>query len=112
MDVLVSVVGGSSEEAELRQMVDWIRREKISGVSVVHVTPPIPEGSMGTLSDIVEILGPGGAGAALALSLQTWLSTRHKGVSVKLRRKDGSTLEIEQSNTSVTSDLLSRFLDS
>jgi hypothetical protein len=56
--------------------------------------PPAP-GEMGALLDsLAVVLAPGGAAAALAGTLVSWLRRRRSDLTIRLRRADGAELEV------------------
>jgi hypothetical protein len=66
---------------------------------------------MGVVSELISVLGPGGAGAALAGSLMAWLKTRRPGLTMVVQRADGARYELSASSTDQTDKAVARFLD-
>lgn len=51
---------------------------------------------MGAALETLQVaLGAGGAATVLATSVSVWLKTRRPSVSLRVRRRDGSELEID-----------------
>ncbi|MFC5265818.1 hypothetical protein ACFPJ1_27210 [Kribbella qitaiheensis] len=98
-------------DRELRSLLDWMRRERVPEVTVRRENPLPAEGEMGALSDALTVLGPGGAGAAVAGAIMAWLRTRRPGLKLVVRRSDGDEYEICTSSTKHADQAVARFLD-
>jgi Effector Associated Constant Component 1 len=89
-DPLLSI---SAEDGDvLRPLLDWLRHEDILRDRVRTAHAPVRPGEMGVgMLDVLAVaLGSGGAGAALATSVSTWLSQpRRADVTLTVTAKDG-----------------------
>lgn len=85
----------SEGEIVLRSLLDWLHHEdELRGRAVLERAAP-RSGEMGGLVDaLVVALGSGGAGAALAQSLSTWLRQRRSDIKITIT-SDGRTLELD-----------------
>jgi Effector Associated Constant Component 1 len=95
VDVRVSAEGENPAD-ELESLRDWLADtgELKGRVSGVELPPPV--GALGPVLDSVLIaMGPGGAAAAFATALVSWL--RHRGSSVKIRVElsDGTAVRVD-----------------
>jgi hypothetical protein len=82
---------------EVRSLLGWLRREDgLRGrVDLKHVDPPV-DGQMGSVLDVLTVaLGSGGAGAVLAGSLSTWLTSRRPDVRVTITGRHGREIEVD-----------------
>jgi hypothetical protein len=109
MDLYVQVDGGN-DEAELRSLYNWLRRDDdLRGSHIDRAAPgPGPE-DMGALSDAVVVsLGTGGVGVAVVQSLSTWLRTRGAHVRLKIRGPHGE-LDVDMERVRDPEALVARF---
>ncbi len=81
----------------LRSVLDWLRREDTLRGRVRAASAPVRPGEMGGVFDVLIVaLGSGGAGAALATSLSTWLSQpRRADVKLTVTADDGRHIELD-----------------
>jgi len=87
---------GQRDEAELRSLLDWLRRESPRPwrAELVATTPQADR--MGGAVDALHVaLGAGGAVAVLAHALSTWLATRRGRVRIRIRDADGNELLLD-----------------
>jgi len=89
MDARLRISGGDEVE-EIASLRDWLRDEPAVRGLVQPVSEPIgpAELSGGIVTLLTVALGSGGAGAALAGSLTTWLQTRRPTVKLTVSAKD------------------------
>jgi Effector Associated Constant Component 1 len=100
-----------ADESELAALRDWLMQESPRPGRVTRLEEPPEPGTMGALSDTLQVaLASGGAGSVLAGSLATWLTTRRRPVSLRLKRPDGSELEIN-AEVKDPEAAITRFLD-
>ncbi|MEV6851209.1 hypothetical protein [Actinoplanes sp. NPDC051411] len=95
MDVRVSAEGENPAD-ELESLRDWLGGTGELRGRVTGVESPPPVGALGPVLDEVLIaMGPGGAAAAFATALVSWL--RHRGGSVKIRIElpDGTAVRLD-----------------
>ncbi|MFI5776467.1 hypothetical protein [Nocardia sp. NPDC051570] len=103
MEVVIRVDGGDRADDELRSLREWlIAHETLRGRVELTTTPPAP-GRLGAVTDALTIaLGSGGAIAASATALSTvlitWIRRRTGGITVKLTKPDGATIEYHAEN--------------
>lgn len=82
----------------LRSLLDWLRHENTLRGRVCTAHAPVRPGEMGSgvLDVLVVALGSGGAGAALATSVSTWLSQpRRADVKLTMTAEDGRHIELD-----------------
>jgi Effector Associated Constant Component 1 len=97
-------------EAEVLSLRDWLLRESPSLGRIRTVTSTGEPETMGALTDTLQVaLGTGGAGAMLAGSVATWLSTRRADLKLRLKRPDGKELEVD-AQVKAPEELIARFL--
>jgi hypothetical protein len=95
VDVRVSAEGENPAD-ELESLRDWLADAGELRGRVTGVEPPPPVGALGPVLDSVLIaMGPGGAAAAFATALVSWL--RHRGGAVKIRVElsDGTAVRVD-----------------
>jgi Effector Associated Constant Component 1 len=82
--------------AELESLHGWLsNRPELRGAVALGAPARDPE-EMGWLSDVVTAaVGNGGAVAALAGSLATWLVSRRSHVRIKVTGPDGRSTEVD-----------------
>jgi hypothetical protein len=93
----LTVTGGESP-AEVRRLYSLLSTEPGLRGTVSLVTPPARRGDMGALGDVISVvLGPGGAGVALAGALSIWARSRTSDVRVIVSRQspDGTASSVE-----------------
>ncbi|MFF3467608.1 hypothetical protein [Streptomyces sp. NPDC002619] len=90
MRIQVRVDGVRQQEAELRSLQGWLRREPAARGENVSLGGKAPEpGSMGQLIDVLELVtGNGWSAASFVLSLVAWRQTRPRPARVVIRRGD------------------------
>jgi membrane-associated two-gene conflict system component 1 (EACC1) len=110
MEILISLAG-EADESELLALRDWLMQESPRPGPAELVAAPAEPGTMGPLIDTLQVaLASGGAGSVLAGSVATWLSTRRRPVSLRVKRPDGSELEIS-ADVKNPEAAIERFLD-
>jgi hypothetical protein len=105
MDFAVHPVGNGSDE-DVLSLMQWLRQERLPSVRLALSRRPAAEGTMGLLADAVQIIGPDGAAAAVATAISAWLASRRTEVKIRIRRKDGSEIEVEQRGGRIRDDVL------
>jgi len=98
VDVRVSAEG-ENPAGELESLRDWLADTGELRGRVVGIESPPPADALGPVLDGVLIaLGPGGAAAAFATALVSWL--RHRGGAVKIRVElpDGTSVRLDATN--------------
>ncbi|MGH3866467.1 MAG: effector-associated constant component EACC1 [Pseudonocardiaceae bacterium] len=88
----------SAEDGDvLRSLLDWLRHEDTLRSRVRTARTPVRPGEMGGVLDVLEVaLGSGGAGAALAASVSSWLSQpRRTDVTLTVTAEDGRRIELD-----------------
>jgi hypothetical protein len=89
----ITVTSPDVQEAPLRSLHDWLTNDGELPVRLVESSPR--DGELGALTDsLAVVLAPGGAAAAIAGSLVSWLRRRRSDLTVKIRRPDGSETEL------------------
>jgi Effector Associated Constant Component 1 len=89
---------------ELAALQDWLTGESRLRGQVRRERPAPNPHEMGAFGDVlVAALGDGGAIAALAGALATWLVTRRGKVSIKVTGPDGRSVEVDARSTDVES---------
>lgn len=112
MGVSVCLSGEAGDnERDLRSLLDWLRRERIRGVTVRAAETRPAEGEMGAISEALTVLGPSGAGAAIGGALMAWLRTRRPSLQLVVQGADGARYELTTSATADSEAALTRFLD-
>lgn len=106
----VNLEGVDASEQELRLLADWLQRERLSGVRLDFAAKAITKGQMGTVTDLIEVIAPGGAAGAVVASVQAWLQTRRGDFKIRLKRPDGAELEVERTNAKHSDEQLREFL--
>jgi hypothetical protein len=107
---LSTAVDGQADDSELRALRDWLLEEDPRPGRVEIVEPPAEAGTMGAVSDTLQVaLGAEGALTVLAASVGTWIGTRRQRVALRLRRPDGTELEID-GNVKDPEVMIERFL--
>ncbi|MFE6926345.1 hypothetical protein ACFVAV_35415 [Nocardia sp. NPDC057663] len=85
----------SGDSDELFRLLEWFRNDDALRGRVTLPTSQPREGQMGDVYDVLIVLvGAGGLGPALAMSLSGWLKTRRSQVKLTLKRK-GIELELD-----------------
>jgi hypothetical protein len=108
MDIEISLEG-EADESELLALRDWLVQESPRPGGVELTARLAEPGTMGPVVDTLQVtLGAGGS--VLAGSVATWLSTRRRPVSLRLKRPDGSELEIS-AEVKDPEAAIERFLD-
>ena len=95
MDARLRISGGDEAE-EITSLREWLRDEPAVRGLVQPVSEPIGPSDLsggGVVTLLTVALGSGGAGAALAGSLTTWLQTRRPTVKLSVSAK-GRTAEL------------------
>jgi hypothetical protein len=95
VDVVVTVADGSTGD-EVRELRSWlVGEDELRG----HVRPvergPSPDELGGLVEALIVGLGPGGAAAAFASVVISWIGRRSGGVRVLVRRPDGAEVEVQ-----------------
>lgn len=88
----------AEDDDVLRSLLDWLRHEDTLRGRLRTAHAPVRPGEMGIgiLEVLVVALGSGGAGAALATSLSTWLSQpRRADVTLIVTAEDGRHIELD-----------------
>ncbi len=100
MDIAVSIAEATTAHysvgEETRSLFSWLtREEELRGrVRLVEVQPPLP-GTLGSLpTELLVMLGPGGAGAVLASAVIAWIRHRTAEVNCTLKRPDGTSVTL------------------
>jgi hypothetical protein len=89
----ITVASPEVREAPLRSLHDWLTGDGELAVRLVESSPRA--GELGAWTDsLAVVLAPGGAAAALAGSLVSWLRRRRSDLTVKIRRPDGAEVEL------------------
>ncbi|SDW24590.1 hypothetical protein SAMN05421504_10156 [Amycolatopsis xylanica] len=84
---------GGDDFASLRE---WLAGEPGLRGLITPGNAPIRPGEMGGVTDVlVATLGDGGAVAALAAALGTWLGTRRSKVRLKVTNARGESVELD-----------------
>jgi hypothetical protein len=93
-DVTISITGGLDDSAALQALL--AADPDLRGHVRRHVTPA-PEGTLsGGVPELLMALGSsGGIATALASIVVVWLRQRTGSVSVRIKRHDGSELEVK-----------------
>ncbi|MGX6607442.1 effector-associated constant component EACC1 [Micromonosporaceae bacterium Da 78-11] len=86
----IRVDGGS-----IRQLAEWLGTEdELRGGVRLAPAPPL-RGELGAVTDIIAVaLGPGAVVAVLVESICGWLRTRSSDLTVRVRRPDGTEVEM------------------
>jgi Effector Associated Constant Component 1 len=81
----------------LRSLLDWLKHEDTLRGRVRTAQTPVRSGEMGGVLDVLMVaLGSGGAGAASATSVSTWLSQpRRADVTLTVTAEDGRHIELD-----------------
>src|SRR3954449_13549880 len=82
-------------DKELRSLLGWLRRD-LRDREVNLKSPLGVDDQLGALAEVLSVLVPGGAGAALATSLGAWLTSRRSEITITARRADGAAIRIER----------------
>ncbi|WP_020666482.1 effector-associated constant component EACC1 [Amycolatopsis nigrescens] len=96
MRARIEVTGSEDVQADVASLREWLDGEpKLRGA--VHREPaPLRDDEMGGVADVlVAALGDGGAIAALAAAVGTWLGTRRSKVTLRVTGRDGETVEVD-----------------
>jgi Effector Associated Constant Component 1 len=89
-------ISGSGSIDDLRSLQSSINAEHDLRSSATIQRPAFESGSLGAVVEILTvILAPGGAAAILASVLITWIKQRRSLVSVRVKREDGSEIELK-----------------
>jgi hypothetical protein len=88
---------GNNEQEKLA-LINWMRSERIPGVSVSPVVEKPKPGEMGlSITDLVSVITPLGAIGPLIKSLGEFISARSSKATIKLRNGDNE-ITIDASN--------------
>ncbi|WP_040694324.1 effector-associated constant component EACC1 [Nocardia vinacea] len=94
---------------DLVQLLDWFGRDDALRGRVRLESPPIQDGQMGDLYQVLTVaLSSGGIATALAGALKTWFTTRRSDLVVTISRPDGTELKVDAKHVNsheVLSDL-------
>lgn len=104
-------LNGRDADAEMRLLLQWLRQEHIPSVKLQLSRPEMAEEKMGAMADAIQIIGPDGAAAAVATAISAWIATRRKELKVRVRRADGSEVEVEQRGGSGHDEILRAVMD-
>jgi len=81
---------------ELRSLRDALNNEnELRGHARLEQSTPHEGALGGTLEVVAVALGPGGAAAIVSHVLITWIKQRRSQVSLRIRREDGTEIELE-----------------
>lgn len=95
MDVRVSAEA-ADPAGELESLRDWLADMGEFRGRVAAVESPPPPGALGPVLDAVLIsLGPGGAAAAFATAVVSWLRQRRGAVKIEIELPDGASVKVE-----------------
>lgn len=88
-------VDGAEQPDHLRSLREWLGHvAQLRGRVGTVERPPAP-GTLGPVLDALMIaLAPGGVAAALAPALVSWLRERRSDVTLRIGRRDGTTVEV------------------
>jgi Effector Associated Constant Component 1 len=92
----IQLSGDADPAPALASLQDWLAGESRLRGRVSRERPAPKAGELGAFSDVlVAALGDGGAIAALAGALATWLLTRRSKVTIKVTGPDGRSVEVD-----------------
>lgn len=113
MDLEVKLEGHDATERTLYSLQDWIKQERISGLSARRKSIPPKADEMG--ADPVTILSVVLASAAvveLVKSIHVWIKNTRPKVKVKIQLTESKFIEIEAENLSADpQDLIDETLE-
>lgn len=97
MDARITVDGDLGASGK-RSLQDWLTTTpELRGRVVVEQALP-PQDRLGPVVDaFLIVLGPGGAAAAAAMALTSWIRSQSGEVTLRIQRGDGTTLEVTAS---------------
>jgi hypothetical protein len=108
---IAALVADETVDAELRDLHQWLLRERPRAGQIGLVDAPLRNGEMGAATEALQVaLASGGALSVLAGSVTTWLSTRRQQVAVRITREDGESLELNATTTN-PQEALEKFLE-
>ncbi|MFC5177497.1 effector-associated constant component EACC1 [Nocardioides taihuensis] len=87
---------------ETRQLLDWMRQERIAGTRFDAKPPEVTDGDMGAVSDVIQMFLPGGvmAGTAGAVAGALWNFIQARRAKVQVTIKQGNTETVVKSTMS------------
>jgi hypothetical protein len=89
----ITVSTPDAREATVRSLHDWLTGDGELAVRLVE--SPARDGELGAWADsLAVVLAPGGAAAALAGTLVSWLRRRRSDLTITIRRPDGAETEL------------------
>ncbi|WP_317440941.1 effector-associated constant component EACC1 [Streptomyces collinus] len=89
-------IDGPSPADELRSLREWLVTDPALRGRVGLEAPPPAPGTLGSaLETLAVAVGPGGVATALASVLVSWIRRRSGGVTLTVRRADGSSFELK-----------------
>ena len=95
-------LGHIDTETETRQLLDWMRQERIAGARVDAKPPDHKDGDMGAVSDVIQMFLPGGvmAGTAGAVAGALWNFMQARRARVQITIRQGNTETVVKSTMS------------
>lgn len=86
---------GNGSFDDLLSLRTWLHGEdELRGRVTPHERPP-GQGELGTIVDMLVVsVGPGGAVAALAAGVLSWLRSRTSDIDLEITKPDGSSVKI------------------
>jgi outer membrane lipoprotein SlyB len=90
-------IGTGNDPDQLRSLLDWLRQDDEVRGRLSFAPRCTPSGGqMGGVVDVLTVaLGSGGAGAALAGALSTWLASRKVEIELTLTGPGGNRLVLK-----------------
>ncbi|MGW1563959.1 effector-associated constant component EACC1 [Streptomyces sp. NPDC002144] len=94
--VIVGLAGDEAGHDDLFSLLDHLADEEELADAVAHLPGEVQPGTLGNnLGTLLLTLGSsGGAVAAVARVLTTWLRTRKGNLTIKVTRRDGSSFSV------------------
>jgi hypothetical protein len=98
MDLQIRIEGGAADDYVA--LADWLNGNRDFRGRVRQITGPPMDGTLGDWIEMLTVaVGSGGLGVALTNSLNTWLTTRRRNISVKVTvTPEGRTVELIADN--------------
>lgn len=102
MDLTISLEGGEVDPGDVDLLEQWLEESDLIDVAIGSEQAPPGEGEMdGGIVLLTAILAAPAvvkAAEALVKSIHEWIRTRVKTTTVKIRRPDGTEIEISTSS--------------
>ncbi|MEV8440160.1 hypothetical protein AB0425_22510 [Actinosynnema sp. NPDC051121] len=96
----------TADPQELRSLLDWLRSEDDLRGKVRFVAGEPSASELGAMDALAVALGSGGAGAVLARSLTTWLTTRRADLDVTVTGPSGTEVRLKANRVADPAALL------